>query len=111
MLKIEGTDSPALTSSANMPRSQYRPERPASMDQADLHQLRELIGTVWLSGYMPSPQAQKIVDRANRGGEDFAARLAVRALRLEQALITAHERILRLEWQLAQLGKPALAGK
>lgn len=80
------------------------------MDQAELHQLRELIGTVWLNGYTPSPQAQKIVARANRAGNDFTDRLAVRALRLEQALIVAHERIIRLEWKLVQLGKAGSDG-
>lgn len=110
MLKTEGTAPPALTSPTTMLRAPSRPERTATMDQAELHQMRELISTVWLNGYTPSPQVKKTIAKANRAGDDFAARLAVRALRLEQALIVAHERIIRLEWQSAQRSKLATVG-
>lgn len=109
MLTIEDAETPVLASPARTTRDRFRSERPASLDQAELHQLRELIDTVWVGNCMPPPQAQKIVDRASRIGSDFSARLAVRALRLEQALFMAHERIIRLEWKLAQMNKLAVA--
>lgn len=111
MLTIEETEPDLLSASEKENRARYRPERPVYLDQAKLHQLRELIETVWLGDCNPPPQVQKMVDKAHRVGNDFSARLAIRALRLEQALIDCHERIIRLEWNLAQSGKPAQAGQ
>jgi len=84
------------------------PERPIPLNQADLQELCELIDTVWLRGYKPSPAVDQIVATANRVGSDFTSRLAMRALRLEQALIVAQERIIRLAWkrQVKEIVRP-----
>ncbi|MFY9328536.1 MAG: hypothetical protein WAO76_11040 [Georgfuchsia sp.] len=86
-------------------RDPSQPEHPALLNRTDLYELGELIGTIWLASYTPSPEVDQIIAGANRSGNSFTARLAVRALRLEQALIEAQERIIRLEWQLAQIKK------
>ncbi len=107
----EQSDGAAMAMPANEPCVRRLPERPAALDQADLQELDELIDTVWLKGYMPSPEADRIVARASRAGAEFASRLAIRALRLEQALIAAQGRIIRLEWTLAQAAKPHRVGQ
>jgi len=107
----EQFDAAAMVMPANEPCVRRLPERPAALDQADLQELDELMDTVWLKGYMPSPEADRIVARASRAGGEFASRLAIRALRLEQALIAAQGRIIRLEWTLAQTAKPHRVGQ
>lgn len=104
-------DAAATTMPANEPSVGRPAERPVALDQADLQELDDLMDTVWLKGYLPSPEADQIVARASRAGREFASRLAIRALRLEQALIAAQGRIIRLEWTLAQAAKPRRVGQ
>lgn len=98
-------DDPATASSAHDGQDSRQIEPPALLSKSDLYELRELIGTIWTAGFSPSPDVDQIVASANRVGSGFTARLAIRSLRLEQALIEAQEKIIRLEWRLAQINK------
>ena len=80
------------------------------MTKTDLSKLRELIGSVWLVGYSHAPEVDQIVNSFNRVGSNFTSRLAVRAHRLEQELNVAQERIIRLEWTIAQANKIGHSG-
>ncbi len=80
------------------------------LTKTDLSKLRELIGSVWLVGYSHAPEVDQIVNSFNRVGSNFTSRLAVRAHRLEQELNVAQERIIRLEWTIAQANKIGHSG-
>jgi len=75
------------------------------LTKGDLNELREMLGSIRLAGYAPSTEVEQIVTSFDRVGSNFYARLAIRALRLEQALNVAQERIIRLEWYLVSTTK------
>jgi hypothetical protein len=104
-VSIRSANAKTVPMNANNGYVGRRAKVSALLTQADLSELRELIGTIWLTGHSPSPEVDQIVASFNRVGSGFTARLAVRALRLEQALNAAQERIICLEWNLAQANK------
>lgn len=104
-VSIRCTNAQTVPRNVNNGNDRRRAKVSALLTQADLSELRELIGTIWLTGHSPSPEVDQIVSSFNRVGSGFTARLAVHALRLEQALNAAQERIICLEWNLAQANK------
>jgi hypothetical protein len=82
-------------------RSARRPKQGAPT-RTDLDELGELIATVHASAYVHSGELVKLVERALKEDQQFTARLALRALRLEQALRDAQERLIHQQWEIAQ---------
>ncbi len=110
-VKIHNSNCQSIASKKRNGYNNRRQNISALLTRSDLSELRELIGSICLTGYSPSPEVDQIVTSFNRAGSNFTARLAVRALRLEQALNVAQERNIRLEWNLAQANKMACSDK
>jgi len=65
-------------------------------------ELEELIATVHASTQTPGREVEALVKHALDLDRRFSARLALRALHIEQALRDAHERTIVLQWELGQ---------
>jgi len=78
----------------------------AGTPAVDLFELEELIR---MASAAPArdiaPQVLAVLQTAARRTPEFSLRLALTALRLEQGLREAQERIIHLQWKLAQCRK------
>jgi hypothetical protein len=76
----------------------------------DLLELEKLIGSVPATpGEEMDTEAVALVRRAMKARPKFCISLALRALRLEQGLREAQQRVIQLQWELAQVKRSTTA--
>ena len=52
----DATDAVPMIAPGNKTSIIHQTERPAPLNKEDLYELCELISTIWLGGYMPTPE-------------------------------------------------------
>jgi hypothetical protein len=85
------------------PRKSRAAADPSSATRIDLFEFEELIRMVCaVPGREVDSEVLALLHTTARRTPEFSLRLALTALRLERGLREAQERIIRLQWELAQ---------